>query len=100
MQNEVATGKQLHGLPSSSLNLSGGSVLSTFRGANTAQAAEYGHAPISSESTKRQEKARKREREAGNRGVGKTKTYRVQDLHRWRGKDTYHKSTQRVVSGH
>lgn len=41
-------------LPSSSLILSEAPLLSTFRGADSAQVDEYGHVPISSESTERE----------------------------------------------
>lgn len=41
-------------LPSSSLTLCEAPLLSTFRGAGSAQADEYGHVPISSESTERE----------------------------------------------
>lgn len=47
-------------LPSSPLILSGAFLLSTFRGTDFARAAEYGHAPFSSESTKRETKKKDR----------------------------------------
>ena len=55
-------------LPNSPLILSEAFLLSTFRGTDSAQAAENGHAPISSESTER-----KRERRE-TRGRKKDKT--------------------------
>ena len=51
---------------SSSLSLCGAPLLSTFRGAGSAQADEYGHAPFSSESTER-DKEKDREKQKADR---------------------------------
>ena len=55
MRSTRATGRGLVAfrLPSSSLRLCEAPLLSTFRGADSAQADECGHAPFSSESTER-----------------------------------------------
>lgn len=74
----VATGKGLLVyfcfLPSASLILCGASLLSTFRGAGSAQADEYGHVPISSESTGKDKERYKEERKG--RLKGKRDPYR------------------------
>lgn len=80
-QNHTGQWLQAEGscfLPSSSLILSEASLLSTFRGAGSAQADEYGHVPISSESTGRDKE----------KGREEQKSDRKEEKKRLKGKET------------
>ena len=71
-------------LPSSSLSLSEAPLLSTFRGAGSAQADGYGHVPFSSESTERN-----KEKDREEKKKKKKRLQRERDPYISKGNDRY-----------
>lgn len=74
-------------LPSSSLSLSEAPLLSTFRGAGSAQADGYGHVPFSSESTERNKEKDRKEQKTDRKEENEEKTPRERDPYRSKGND-------------
>lgn len=83
-QNHTGQWLQAEGscfLPSSCLILSGATLLSTFRGAGSAEADEYGRVPISSDATER-DKERDTEEQKSDRKEEEKKRLQGKETHK------------------